>query len=169
MKKYRQLGLAQRYQIQVLLEAGLPQKKIADQIGVHKSTVGRELKRNMPRRGRTAGHYIGEHAQGRTDRRHSKKPKRIVLDAELKKRIEGLLKHEKWSPELISKRLAREREKCASHETIYRWIWTAKHSNHRRHRGYKGLYRYLRHTGRRQKRGNIRGNRGAITGRVGIG
>ena len=87
----------------------------------------------------------------------------------LKKRIEGLLKHEKWSPELISKRLAKDGEKCVSHETIYKWIWTAKHGNHRRHREYKGLHRHLRHQGRRQKRGNIKDNRGAITGRVGIG
>ena len=55
-----------------------------------------------------------------------------------------------------------------SHETIYKWIWTAKHSSHSRHRGYKGLHKHLRHQGRRQKRGNIKDNRGAITGRVGI-
>ncbi|KKK95808.1 hypothetical protein LCGC14_2669100, partial [marine sediment metagenome] len=113
--------------------------------------------------------YIGEHAQGKTDRRHSRKPKQVLLGEGLKKRIEGLMKHEKWSPELISKRLARDGEKCVSHETIYKWIWTAKHSNHRRHRGYKGLHKHLRHQGRRQKRGNIQDNRGAITGRVAIG
>jgi len=163
------VSLAQRYQIQALLKAGLTQKKIADQIGVDKSTISRELKRNVPKRGRTAGHYIGEHAQGKTDRRHSRKPKQVLLGEGLKKRIEGLMKHEKWSPELISKRLAKDGEKCVSHETIYKWIWTAKHSNHRRHREYKGLHKHLRHQGRRQKRGNIKDNRGAITGRVGIG
>ena len=32
----------------------------------------------------------------------------------------------------------------------------------------KKLYRHLRHTGRRQKRSNIKDKRGAIKGRVGI-
>jgi len=86
----------------------------------------------------------------------------------LKKRIVGLLTYQKWSPELISKRLLKESEFCVSHETIYKWIWMAKHSNHRDHKEYKKLYKQLRHTGRRQKRGNIKDNRGAIKGRVSI-
>lgn len=44
----------------------------------------------------------------------------------------------------------------------------AKHSNHRGHADYKKLYKYIRHTGRRQKRTNKKDRRGAITGRVGI-
>ena len=43
MKKYKQLTLAQRYQIEALLQAGITQ--IAIQLGVHKSTISRELKR----------------------------------------------------------------------------------------------------------------------------
>ena len=55
------------------------------------------------------------------------------------------------------------------HETIYKWIWTAKHNNHRGHAAYKGLYKDLKHNGRRQKRGNVKDNRGVTTGRTGIG
>ena len=39
MKKYRQLTLAQRYQIQSLLQAGLNQSSIAKQLEVHRSTI----------------------------------------------------------------------------------------------------------------------------------
>ena len=70
------------------------------------------------------------------------------------------MEHEKWSPELIAKRLAKEGERCVSHETIYKWIWKAKRSGHRDHRAYEKLYEHLRHNGRRQKRGNLRDSRG---------
>ena len=73
MKKYKQLTLGQRYQIQALLQAGLNRSAIAKQLGVHRSTIGRELERNTPKKGRTAFRYIGGHAQDKADRRHSKK------------------------------------------------------------------------------------------------
>ncbi len=101
MKNYKQLCLAQRYQIQTLFDLGLSQIKIAEQLGVHRSTISRELSRNIPKRGKTAGRYIVEHAQGKTDYRHSNKSKRVLLTEHLKRRIEGLMKYEKWSPELI--------------------------------------------------------------------
>ena len=168
MKDYKQLCLEQRYQIQSLLDTGLSQTKIADYIGVNRSTISRELKRNIPKRGQTARRYIGEHAQGKTDYRHSSKPKHTLLTDQMKRRIAGLMIYEKWSPELIAKRLSKESERCVSHETIYKWIWMAKHSNHRDHSDYKSLYKHLRHTGRRQKRNNAKDRRGAIKGRIGI-
>lgn len=168
MKNYKQLTLSQRYQIESLLQAGLSQTAIASILEVNKSTISRELKRNVAKRGRTANVYKAENAQSKTARRHQEKTKQILLTESLKKRIESLLKYEKWSPELIAKRLGLERETCVSHETIYKWIWECKHSNHRKHRPYKKLYTYLRHTGRRQKRKNTKDNRGAIIGRVPI-
>lgn len=168
MKNYKHLSLGQRYQIQSLFNIGLSQTKIAEQLSVHRSTIIRELKRNIPKRGRTASLYLGEHAQRKTDSRHKAKTKRIYFSDDLKKRIAGLMSYEKWSPELISDRLAKESEYCVSHQTIYKWICTAKHSKHRDHSVYQGLYKHLRHTGRRQKRKNVKDNRGSIKGRVGI-
>ena len=168
MKKYKQLTLGQRYQIQSLLDAGMNQSGIAKQLGVHRSTISRELARNVPVRGRTAKQYIPVLANDKTRKRHGNKYKSVQLTQALKDRIAGLLKYEKWSPELISKRLSKQGEACVSHETIYKWIWKAKHSNHRDHRAYKGLHRHLRHHGRRQKRGSPKDNRGAITRRVDI-
>lgn len=168
MKHYKQLTLPQRYQISALLETGISSTQISHIIGVNKSTISRELKRNTPSRGRTAGNYIAGHAHQKASKRHCIKRKCILLTDELKERIAGLMEYEKWSPELIAKRLTKEAQTCVSHETIYKWIWTAKHSNHRKHDSYKKLYKHLRHTGRRQKRNNIKDKRGAITGRVGI-
>ncbi|TLP77234.1 IS30 family transposase [Maribacter sp. ACAM166] len=168
MKNYKQLALEQRYQIEALVKAGSSITKIAQIIGVNKSTVSRELCRNIPVRGRTAGSYIALHAQDKALKRHKVKPKQVLLTDALKKRISGLMEYEKWSPELIANRLAKESQESVSHETIYKWIWLSKHSNHRKHDPYKKLYKYLRHTGRRQRRNNIKDRRRAIIGRVGI-
>ena len=95
----------------------------------------------------TANTYVAEHAQRKTLYRHSSKTKAITLTDHLKARIAELMCHNKWSPELIAKRLAKEGEVCVSHETIYKWIWTAKHNHHRKHKDYKNLHKHLRHTG----------------------
>ena len=49
--KYTQLTQKQRYQIQALLKMGHSQTEIADALGVHKSTISRELQRNHGKRG----------------------------------------------------------------------------------------------------------------------
>jgi IS30 family transposase len=168
MKNYKQLTFSQRYQIESLLQAGLSQTSITSILKVNKSTISRELKRNVAKRGRTAHVYKAEKAQSKTALRHRYKSKQILLTESLKKRIESLLEYEKRSPELIAKRLGMESDICVSHETIYKWIWECKHSNHSKHRPYKKLYTYLKHIGRRQKRKNTKDNRGVVIGRVPI-
>lgn len=44
--KYKQLPLKERYHISTLLERGYKQKEIAEHIGVHPSTISREIRRN---------------------------------------------------------------------------------------------------------------------------
>ena len=51
METYSQLTSEQRYQIYALLKNQHSQSEIAAKIGVHKSTVSRELRRNTGRRG----------------------------------------------------------------------------------------------------------------------
>jgi integrase len=46
MKKYKQLTSGQRYQIYGLKQAGLKQSQIAEKVGVDKSTISREFRRN---------------------------------------------------------------------------------------------------------------------------
>ena len=47
MRGYTQLVHEQRYQIYSLMKAGLNQTEIAENIGVHKSTISREVRRNQ--------------------------------------------------------------------------------------------------------------------------
>jgi IS30 family transposase len=73
-KIYTQLSLLQRYQIEALLKAGMRQKKIAQENGVHPSKISRELGRNTAKRGKTAGEYVADNAhaelsKGTTERR----------------------------------------------------------------------------------------------------
>ena len=51
MRQYTQLTLDQRYQIYAFKKAGFNQTKIAKEVGVHKSTISRELERNQGLRG----------------------------------------------------------------------------------------------------------------------
>ena len=73
--KYKQLNLEKRYQISALIKAGLNQKEIALEIGVHPSTISRELKRNSDAlRG-----YNAEFAQVQSVQIERKKKKRFSL------------------------------------------------------------------------------------------
>ena len=78
-KNYFQLTLAQRYQIEALKTVGHSQSSIAKIIGVNKSTVCRELQRNVPKRGTGAKIYRAENAQVKTDNRHKIKPKQSLF------------------------------------------------------------------------------------------
>src|SRR6056297_3099056 len=84
MQKYKQLDLKGRHKIKALLEAGHSQTKIAEIIGVHKSTVSRELSRNVPTRCRYANEYRPESAQRKPDQRHREKRKHHRRTEDLK-------------------------------------------------------------------------------------
>jgi IS30 family transposase len=168
MKNYKQLTAHQRYQIEALLQAGLTQTRIAFQLGVHRSTICRELKRSIALRGRTSGTYVATNAERRTRNRHKHKYKKVLLTPELKKMIADKMERDKWSPELISEKWKLLGIPVVSHETIYKWIWQSKHANTLDNRPYKLLYKELKHGKRRQKRGNIKDTRGTIPNRIHI-
>jgi len=120
MNYYKQLTSEQRYQISGLLKAGLKQTHIADEVGVNKSTISRELKRNKGQRG-----WRPKQAQAfREERRQScANARRFSLNdwTEVERLIQlGL------SPEQAAERLALEGNLRISHEAIYRRIYTNK-------------------------------------------
>jgi len=167
-KNYTQLSLVQRYQIEAFFKAGIKQKFIAEQVGVHPSTISRELRRNTATRGRNAGLYEAQRAQAKTDKRHQVKPKLLKFDDQMKEYAAEMLQDKKWSPEIISKK-GIETGKCpVSHECLYQWIWDSKHGNRQREKGFKRLYLHLKHGRRRRKRGNRKETRGIIPGRTPI-
>ena len=168
VKKYKQLVPAQRYQIEALLRAGHKQSEIASVIGVHRSTISRELSRNIGSRGSHAGTYLGRLAQRKTSERHSSKNKHVRFTEDLKYQAASWLRNERLSPELIAVEWDELGIKGVSAEWIYQWIWTSKLRSRSRDRPYKDLYGYLRHGRRQARRGNHKNTRGAIKNRVSI-
>jgi len=167
-KNYTQLSLVQRYQIQAFLKAGMRQKNIAQEIGVHPSTISRELGRNTAKRGNTAGEYVADNAQRRTEQRHHSKPKVVKFSTQTKEQAVRWLSVEKWSPEIISVE-GHKTGKCPmSIESLYQWIWQCKHGNKMVDTPYKKIYAHLKHGKRRRKRGNRKDSRGIIHNRVSI-
>jgi IS30 family transposase len=167
-KKYKQLTPQQRYKIEALISVNLKQTDIADIIGVHKSTISRELNRNVPKRGIGANVYCAENAQKKTRQRHQTKNKFIRFTPSLKKQLKEWMDKKRFSPELVAAQWIKDGVKGVSHETIYKFIWHCKKSNKRINKEYKTLYKYLKHGRRKRKRGNYKDSRGLITNRVSI-
>ena len=116
-KHYKQLTQSQRYQLQALRKNGLSLQAVAETLGVDKSTVSRELKRNSGPDG-----YCPEAAeQKKTDRkRNAHKAKK--RDEQHKQIVaKGLSLG--WSQENISCRMKIELpDQAISHTTIYHLI-----------------------------------------------
>jgi IS30 family transposase len=97
------------------MKAGLCQTEIAKIIGVHKSTISREMRRNRGLRG-----YRPKQAHRFSKIRRAKTAKdRISPDTWI------LVKHllrDDWSPEQISGWLVSEFQITVSHESIYQFI-----------------------------------------------
>jgi IS30 family transposase len=167
-KNYTQLSLVQRYQIEAFVKAGMKQKIIAQEIGVDPSTISRELARNTAKRGKTAGCYIANNAQRKTNQRHQLKPKQVKFTPRMKKHAAKWLTDKKWSPELISKEGIKTGKCPVSIEWLYQWIWQTKHGNKAADKHYKRIYQDLKHGKRRRKRGNRKDSRGIIHNRVQI-
>lgn len=167
-KKFNQLNQEQRYKIEVLVKAGKSQSEIALAIGVHKSTVSRELRRNTPQRGVGAKVYDGCKAHQKARQRHLEKPKKQHFTPQLKAQARNWITGRRYSPELVAAQWKKDGTEGVSHETIYKFIWECKHGNKRENQGYKQLYKHLKHCKRRRKRGNKKAARGIIPNRVPI-
>jgi len=154
MSSYTQLTQGQRYQIEALLEGEHNQSEIAKILGVHKSTVSRELKRNG-----VEMQYDQIVAQRLTEsRRKAQVPLRIPEETW---EWVNLLLREKWSPEQISGWLAAEKQIKISHEWIYQAVIDDKNQ--------KGdLHLHLRCQKQRKKRYGTYSRRGQIKDRVSI-
>ena len=137
-------------------------------IGVHKSTVLRELKGNVPKRGLGAKIYCADKAQCKTEIRHKQKPKQVLFSSALKDDVLRRMTVEKLGPELISAQWKKENQKGVSHEIVDKFIWESKFSNRKEHRAFKKTYKLLKHGKRRRKRRVYKDNRGLIPGRIAI-
>ena len=167
-KKYNQLTLEQRYKIEALKSAGTSQIQIAEIIGVHRSSVSREFKRNICSSGINAFKYVAAKADEKTRQRHKVKFKQVRFSDELKLQTKQWMIVKRYSPELVAAQWVKDQIKGVSYETIYKFIWECKHSQKRKNKQYKNLYKLLCHRKRRRKRGNYKDSRGLIPNRVSI-
>lgn len=167
-KKYKQLTPEQRYKIEALICANMNQTDIAKSIGVHKTTISREIARNSPKRGTGAKIYVAEKAIKKTKNRHKYKKKHKRFTTDFKKQVKEWMTNKKYSPELVSAQWKKDGVSGVSHETIYKFIWNCKHTNKRDNTPFKNLYKQLKHGRRKRKRGNYKDCRGVIPNRVSI-
>jgi len=145
-----------RCQIYALKSTGQSLRMIALSVGVHVSTVSREIARNTG----GCGYRFNQADVMAQERRStaSRQPKKLV---ETTKEVIRNKLVEDWSPEQISGRLKLEGT-CISHETIYKYVWQDKRDG-------GNLYKHLRHHGKRyNKRSSTKAGRGCIPGRIDI-
>jgi IS30 family transposase len=118
---YRQLTLDERRAIFRLLDAKLPVAEIADQLGRHRSTIHREIGRNLFREVKECRGYFPITADDRARRRRQRRRK-LIRDARLRQHATEMLARW-WSPERIAGRLKLAGdEACLSHETVYQFV-----------------------------------------------
>ena len=150
---YTQLTQEQRYQIYSLKKMEHSQPEIADCIGVHKSTISRELRRNCGLRG-----YRPKQAHEKALTRRKGGSWRIPKPAwqlvEEKLRLD-------WSPEQVSNWLSENKVIEISHERIYQYIYADKRVG-------GDLHNHLRCQKKRRKRYGSYDRRGKIPHQVSI-
>lgn len=151
---YRQLTREQRYQIYALQKERHAHKQIAANLGVHPSTISRELRRNRGQRG-----YRPKQADELARaRQHSRVTPRIT--AQTWHLVETWLRQE-WSPEQISGWLKAQRQLRVSHERLYQHVYADKRAG-------GTLYQHLRCRKQRRKRYGSYDRRGQLPQRASI-
>ena len=157
-KDYQHLTSYQRCQIYTLKKRGDSPSTIANELGIHRSTIYRELSRNIGLRG-----YRFKQANEKAVRRRSEASHRkSKMTSEVIALIEEKLGFQ-WSPVQISGWLKKDdNEYTVSHEVIYQHVWKDKHNG-------GSLYKQLRHSGKKyNKRSKATAGRGCIPNRIDI-
>lgn len=131
----------QRYVICVLHKKGLKKKEIAIEVGVHPSSIGRELKRNATK----SGKYNAEFAVLLTKERKERYSFKRKFTKIIEQRIRDYLIKDQWSPEQIVGWCKRLEIEMVSVERIYQFIRKDKENGGQ-------LYKYTRHHLKHRKR-----------------
>ena len=138
-----------------LRRQGLNQAESARAMGRHRSTIGRELRRNSTR---ADGRYRAFTAQERANGRRSRSRRNRRFSAEDFALVDVLLRRQ-WSPEQVAGRLARSGLLSISHETIYRHVWRDEEQGGLLHTHLRGARK------RRRKRYGAYDSRGRLAGK----
>ncbi len=157
---YSQITYAERYSLGLLRRQGLTPAAIAQILGRHRSTIGREVQRNHARSDGTYRPQLADwYARGRRSR--SRRNQRFTRRDW--KQVRRLLARQ-WSPEQVAGYLRRHRQLHISHETIYRYVWAEKHAGGRLYTHLRGAQKRRRKRyGRYDSRGRLAGKRPITT------
>ena len=113
-RKFKQLNEKQRYTIEKLLNDGVSQSQISKIIGVHKSTISREIKRGSIEQVKIISGfqkeitvYYHDAAQTKANDRNKKSRKKLKVygHADYLKKVSEEVKNNKYSFEIISGRI----------------------------------------------------------------
>lgn len=132
MQNYHHLTASQRGAIQAMKTAGATLTQIGTFLGVDKSTVCRELKRNGGKRS-----YNAERAEQLASQRKQRLHRRRKYKGDLLRLVKEYIEKD-WSPQQISGYLERNTKYRISHETIYQAIRDDKNAG-------GNMYLHLRH------------------------
>ena len=151
--RYHQITPAERYTLSVLRKQHLSNAEIARFMGRHRSTIGRELRRNR----RQDGGYRHAVAQEKTNGRRRRSRRNSQFGAIEWELVEMLLR-DRFSPEQISGWLKLLGLLEISHQTIYRRV-----KQNRKTGG--TLWQHLRQPVRYRKRYRTPEKRGRLSGK----
>jgi len=150
------LSETERKVIETMLKAKTSQSQIAKYLGYHRSTISREIRRNISLRG---GYSYLQANKLSLERKKFKLRRKAKITGELEQQVlyYVLLK---YSPMQISQEL-REQGIKLSHETIYRYLIRDKKQGGK-------LYKHLRINGKRRYRRRHKAQRSKIPNRTDI-
>ena len=154
--KYQQLSAEERVIIATLRKQGLAAPAIGLELGRHRSTVWRELRRN---RAPYDGAYRSARAHERAGARRKRSRRNQQFGRDELGQVEAMLR-ERWSPEQIAGTLRRSGRLSISHETIYRHVWADRRRGGGRHLHLRCASKQRRKRyGRYDSRGRLAGKR----------
>ena len=145
MVKYSRVSYGVRCQIEAFLQTQISVKDMSKLLGLHKTTIYREIKRNN-----SGENYTAALAQQNSLKNFRCCRRKKLINEELGTKVEERLALG-WSPEQISGRLKKENISQFCHQTIYKYI-----SEHQPLRGF--LRRYGKRGGGRHIQRRILAN-----------
>ena len=151
---YHQITLAERHTLSVLRKQGYSNARIARMMGRHRSTIGREVRRNC----RKDGGYRHLVAQEKTNGRRRRSRRNSQFGAAEWGLIETLVR-DKFSPEQISGWLKLLELFEISHQTIYRRVKQDRKRGGTLWQHLRQPVRYRKRYGTPEKRGRLAGKR----------
>src|SRR3989344_2017998 len=156
---YKNLKAAIRGAMEALLNENYTKKEVADKLGIHKSTVNREIQK----RGTPSGYYAQIAKSNYQRQRICCRQQRKCQNTKRQKKITKKLELG-WSPEQIAGRLKRIKSSLyVCKESIYQFLYTDEWAKEEK------LYQYLRYGRKKRNKQNGRGvHRMKIPNRVSI-